>query len=139
MGYVTSQGCRTVLMAAVDGGRADTVELLLDCGADLNSRDMVSQPKWPGWQRMLCMDYCPFFWHGRRDITRSRVFCSLCTSRATAGRLIVVALWGHVSDVLQSGNDAFNFCINDSCARVLRSAERIQRWHRRRLLVMWER
>jgi len=35
------------------------------------------------------------------------------------------------------GKVALDFCVADACARVLQSAERTQRWHRRRILAIW--
>ena len=43
-GYEASQYGTTALTAAAAGGSKDTVELLLDRGADLAAKDSVSQP-----------------------------------------------------------------------------------------------
>ena len=47
------------------------------------------------------------------------------------------SLRGGRDAVLQDGKSALDLCRSDKCKSALLGAERLQRWHRRRLLVTW--
>ena len=47
------------------------------------------------------------------------------------------SLRGGCDAVLQDGQSALDRCSSDTCRSVILGAERLQRWHRRRLLVTW--
>ena len=75
-GYMTSQGGYTALAKAAQGGHKDTVELLLDRGADLEAKDRVSAAA-------VC--YCATGRAGRRGRAKGAAVAMTC------GR--VVLLW----------------------------------------------
>ncbi|KAA0172617.1 hypothetical protein FNF27_05843 [Cafeteria roenbergensis] len=134
----------TVLMAAAARGHKDTVELLLDRGADLAAKDSDGKTALMRAASSGNKDMVKLLLDRGADLAAKDRGCrTVLMAAVDGGRADTVELLldcgADLNSRDMSGNDAFNFCINDSCARVLRSAERIQRWHRRRLLVMWER
>ncbi len=137
----------TALIWAVFSGKVDAVALLLDRGADPEIRDKVSHSPLgiglailrPRAERPIA-NSCAFLSACQDNLSGdgSRVrFACAATAFATLAIAFPLSLRGGCDAVLQDGQSALDRCSSDTCRSVLLGAERLQRWHRRRLLVTW--
>ncbi|KAA0173052.1 hypothetical protein FNF27_05402 [Cafeteria roenbergensis] len=132
----------TALVWAASEGHTDTVELLLDCGADPEAKD-----------RYGATALVRAAWRGHTDTVELLLDCGADPeAKDRYGRTAPVwaASEGHTDTVEllldrgadleatnNTGKNALALCTSGACAEVLRSAERLQRWHRRRHLTLW--
>jgi len=97
------------LMAAAIRGHRDTVELLLDSGADLEAKDR------DGWTALMQVAA-----EGHKDT------------------LVLLLDRGADPEAQNSdGCDSLALCKDGPCTEMLRRAEQLQRWHRRSRLAFW--
>ncbi|KAA0156038.1 hypothetical protein FNF27_00323 [Cafeteria roenbergensis] len=108
---ISSKSGMTPLMVAALKGHADVATLLLRNGANVAAQDMFGR-------------------------------VSLMFAAAGSHADVVRVLLEHGADAAvrdRNGLDAAAMSREPTCSDTLRSADRIQRWHRRRLLVLWGR
>ena len=140
--HACSQEGATALAVAASSGRQDTVELLLDRGADVEAKNEVSRAMLLFWHAWHCGHEGSSFRtsdeDGGQDFSRQGLFAVRPAHFDKACRFGVTLNWLGLSNS-QAGKVTLDFCAANACASVLQGAERIQRWHRRRILAMWAR
>lgn len=125
-GVAGPQGGWTALIWAVMRSQAEMVKLLIGRGADQEVKDGVS---WAGSAKVPTRGGGG---RGRLEAAGQRSnFLALCLLIDAACRVCstLAAQDEHVH--------ASNFCDDEACLLVIQDSERIQRWHRRRLLAAW--
>ncbi|KAA0149679.1 hypothetical protein FNF31_07174 [Cafeteria roenbergensis] len=134
---------RTALMLAVNNRSTAAMGLLLDAGADPEAADRRGATP-----LSLAANVCKVP-HMRLLVARG----AQVDKRVNQGRtaLMVAANTGSVAATQAllalgadadakdtAGCDALSMCFVDECVALLKDAERIQRWHRRRRLIAWK-
>ncbi|KAA0169925.1 hypothetical protein FNF27_06817 [Cafeteria roenbergensis] len=107
---------RTALMLAVNNRSTAAMGLLLDAGADPEAADRVDK---------------------RVNQGRTALMVAANTGSVAATQALL-ALGADADAKDTAGCDALSMCFVDECVALLKDAERIQRWHRRRRLVAWK-
>ncbi|KAA0162207.1 hypothetical protein FNF28_04810 [Cafeteria roenbergensis] len=103
------QSGQTALIMSAANGKADVTALLLEHGADLEAKDQSGQT-------------------------------ALIMSAANGKADVMALLLEHGADLEakdQDGRGVASVCWGARCRELLGGAERLQRWHRRRSLVVW--
>ncbi|KAA0145905.1 hypothetical protein FNF29_08348 [Cafeteria roenbergensis] len=101
---------KTAVIKAAIAGHKDTMELLLDRGADLDAKDHSGNTA-----LLVAAD------RGHKDTVE-----------------LLLDRGADLEAKNSAGKNALALCASlGPCAEVLRSAERLQRWHRRRVLALW--
>mmetsp|Transcript_3808 Transcript_3808/g.15811 ORF Transcript_3808/g.15811 Transcript_3808/m.15811 type:complete len:171 (-) Transcript_3808:66-578(-) len=106
-----SQFGHTPVQDAAANGHGEVVCALLDRGADLEARDSDG-----------CTPLLAAARFGKAKVVRLLVERGADTEASN-----------------RFGQDALASCLDDASAELISSAERLQRWHRRRVLVRWNR